>query len=160
MQGSINMQLGRHREKNRGKTNVLFVEDNDMDFELAKRAFRLAKLNTRIIRHKTGQSVLDMLTKNTAEGLDPKEHPHLIFLDLGMPEISGQEILTAIRQNEHMKEIPVIILSGHTDQETINELYEMGANSFMIKPMNFDDLTAFFQLIRQYWFDVMKLPLH
>ena len=154
------MTLNRLRETNKGKTNVLFVEDNDMDFELAKRAFRLAKLNTRILRHKTGKAVMEMLDKNATIGLDPKEHPHLIFLDLGMPEISGQDILRAIREDQKMKEIPVIILSGHTDQEVINELYEMGANSFMIKPMNFDDLTSFFQLIRQYWFDVMKLPLH
>ena len=153
------MILDRSQGRNRDKTNVLFIEDNDMDFELAKRAFRLAKLNTRIIRHTTGQAVLEMLAKNTAEGLEPKEYPHLIFLDLGMPEMSGQEILIAIRQDQKMKGVPVIVLSGHRDQEVINELYQIGANSFMVKPMNFDDLTAFFQLIRQYWFDVMKLPL-
>ncbi len=142
------------------KTNVLFVENNDMDFELAKRAFRLAKLNTRIIRHSTGQAVLDMLEKNTSGELKPKEYPHLIFLDLSMPDIIGQDILTLIRQDPKMKDVPVIILSEHTDQEIINELYGLGANSFMVKPMNFDDLTSFFQLIREYWLNVMKLPLH
>lgn len=141
------------------KINVLFIEDNDMDFELAKRAFRLAKLNTRIIRFATGQAVLDMLDKNASEGLTAKEYPHLIFLDLSMPEMTGQDILIAIRQDPKMKDIPVIILSGHTDQEVINELYELGANSFMVKPMNFDDLTSFFQLIREYWFKVMSLPV-
>jgi len=140
------------------KTNVLFIEDNDMDFELAKRAFRLAKLNNRILRHSTSKAVLDMLEKNSAGTLSAKERPSLIFLDLNMPDLNGQEILRIIRNDETMKSIPIIILSGQGDQSTINKLYKMGANSFMVKPMNFDDLIAFFQLIREYWFKVMKLP--
>lgn len=140
------------------KTNVLFIEDNDMDFELAKRAFRLAKLNSRILRHSTGAAVLEMLEKNAAGNLGPKERPSLIFLDLTMPEIDGKDILCAMRKDKRMREVPIIILSGHGDQETINQLYQLGASSFMVKPMNFDDLIAFFQLIRDYWFNVMKLP--
>tara|TARA_R110002095_G_scaffold63947_2_gene53929 strand:+ start:516 stop:962 length:447 start_codon:yes stop_codon:yes gene_type:complete len=140
------------------KTNILFIEDNDMDFELAKRAFRLAKLNNRILRHSTGAAVLKMLEKNAAGTLCPKERPSLIFLDLAMPKLDGEDILRAIRADQKMQEIPVIILSGRGDQETINQLYKLGANSFMVKPMNFDDLIAFFQLIRDYWFHVMRLP--
>ena len=142
------------------KINVLFVEDNDMDFELAKRAFRLARLNTRILRHSTGQAVLDMLEKNATVGLGPKEYPHLIFLDLSMPELNGQKILSHIRGDASLKEVPVITLLASTDQRIINEIYELGANSVMVKPMNFDDLTSFFQLIRRYWFEVMKLPFY
>lgn len=140
------------------KINVLFIEDNDMDFELAKRAFRLAKLNNRILRHSTSDEVLDMLEKNTSGALSSKERPSLIFLDLNMPDLNGQEILRIIRKDETMNNIPVIILSGQGDQRTIDTLYKMGANSFMVKPMNFDDLITFFQLIREYWFKVMKLP--
>ena len=140
------------------KTNVLFIEDNDMDFELAKRAFRLAKLNNRILRHATSDAALDMLEKSAAGTLSTKERPSLIFLDLNMPDLDGKEILRIIRSDETMQNVPIIILSGQGDQETINTLYKMGANSFMVTPMNFDDLIAFFQLIREYWFKVMRLP--
>lgn len=140
------------------KTNVLFIEDNDMDFELAKRAFRLAKLNNRILRHSTSDEALKMLDKSAAGTLSPKERPSLIFLDLNMPDLNGQELLRIIRADATMQNIPIIILSGQSDQITIDTLYGMGANSFMIKPMNFDDLIAFFQLIREYWFKVMSLP--
>ncbi|NCP61805.1 MAG: response regulator [Alphaproteobacteria bacterium] len=140
------------------KTNVLFIENNDMDFELAKRAFRLAKLNNRILRHATSEAVLDMLKKNTAGTLKSKERPNLIFLDLNMPDLNGQEVLRIVRADKTMQNIPVIILSGQGDQNTIDALYKTGANSFMVKPGNLDELIAFFRLIREYWFKVMKLP--
>ncbi len=140
------------------KSNILYVEDNDLEYELAKRAFRIAKLNVRFKRFKTGTEVIKIIEKAEQNTLKDKDQPSLVILDLTIPEVPGLEVLEALRASETLKKTPVLILSGSSSPENINLSYEKGANSYMVKPQNFDDLVLFFQLIRDYWLSVTELP--
>lgn len=140
------------------KTLLLFIEDNDMDFEFAKRAFRIAKLKAKIKRFDMGEPVLDFIEQIKTGDVAVSKIPRLIFLDLTLPDIPGQEILRSIRACAPIKEVPVIILTGRGDQKGVDELYKMGANSYLVKPMNLDDLSVYFNVIREYWFGLSKLP--
>jgi CheY-like chemotaxis protein len=131
---------------------ILLVEDNVYDVELTLRAFEKAHLANRIIIAKDGVEALDYLFRTgDYSDRDPNDMPQVILLDLKLPKLDGLEVLQQIRANEQTKLLPVVILTSSKEQEDMIKSYNLGANSYVQKPVSFEQ---FYEAIRQlglYW---------
>jgi CheY-like chemotaxis protein len=133
--------------------NILLVEDNQMDIVLTLDAFREVRLKNRVSVARNGQEALDYLFgfgKYSDRVLYPM--PNLILLDLKMPGIDGFEVLRQIKKADKLKRIPVIILTSSKEEGDRALSYDMGANSYLMKPVSFDGFTDVVKKIDDYWF--------
>jgi two-component system response regulator len=141
-------------------TDVLLVEDNLDDVELTKRAFQKNNIQSNLVVTRDGVETLDYLFgQGKFQGRDTTNTPKLILLDLKMPKVNGLEVLKQIRSDEHTKYIPVIILTSSRDKNDILAGYELGANSYITKPIDF---VKFYQIVQQiafYWLVLNEQPL-
>jgi two-component system response regulator len=132
---------------------ILLVEDNQMDVVLTLDAFKEAKLKNKINVCRNGQEALDYLfgrDKYADRVLFPM--PNLILLDLKMPGIDGFEVLRQIKNTDILKRIPVIILTSSKEEGDRALSYDIGANSYLMKPVSFDGFTEVVAKIDDYWF--------
>ncbi len=141
------------------RRTILMVEDSDDDFFAAIRAFKKAKMANPVQRCTNGEQALDYLYRR-GEFAPPAEapRPSIILLDLNLPGTDGREVLKIIKSDEHLKKIPVIVLTISEAKEDIEACYRHGANTYIQKPV---DLLKFFEAIAQleeYWFEVAILP--
>jgi two-component system, response regulator len=132
---------------------ILLVEDNHMDVVLTLDAFKEAKLKNKINVARNGQEALDYLFGN-GKYADRNEFPipSLILLDLKMPGIDGFEVLRQIKNTEKLKRIPVVILTSSKEEGDRALSYDIGANSYLLKPVSFDGFTDVVRRIDDYWF--------
>lgn len=132
---------------------ILLVEDNEMDVILTMDAFREAHLKNQIIVARDGEEALDYLFAK-GEFTDRKKHPlpNLILLDLRMPKIDGFEVLRKIKSTPRLKRIPVIILTSSNEDGDRILSYDIGANSYLSKPVSFEDFVDVVKKIDDYWF--------
>ncbi|MCB9949326.1 MAG: response regulator, partial [Rhodospirillaceae bacterium] len=106
-----------------------------------------------------GQEALDYLFRRGQYAeRDPAATPCMVLLDLNMPGIAGQKVLEAIKADESLRRIPVLILTTSTDPRDINRCYELGASTYIQKPVLFEKLVEAVARIRDYWFEVAILP--
>ena len=131
---------------------ILIVEDSEDDFDATKRAFNKANLINPIEHAISGEQALEYL-KNKAQ---PK--PGLILLDLNMPGLDGRRTLEIIKQTEFLKKIPVVILTTSDDERDVKACYELGANTYIQKPVDFDGLISAIKQLKEYWFEIALLP--
>ncbi|MDD3740616.1 MAG: response regulator [Bacteroidales bacterium] len=134
---------------------ILLVEDNQMDVILTLDAFREAKLQNKINVARNGQEALDYLFgegKYSDRNIFPL--PSLILLDLKMPGSDGFEVLSRIKSTEGLKRIPVVILTSSKDEGDRALSYDIGANSYLIKPVSFDGFIDVVRKIDDYWFSL------
>jgi CheY-like chemotaxis protein len=132
---------------------ILLVEDNQMDVVLTLDAFREAKLKNKVNVSRDGQEALDYLFgqgKFADRTLFPM--PNLILLDLKMPGIDGFEVLRKIKGTDKLKRIPVVILTSSKEDGDRALSYDIGANSYLLKPVSFDGFTDVVKKIDDYWF--------
>jgi len=130
----------------------LLVEDQMSDAELAMNALRDLNLNREIALVRDGAEALDFLfAQGTYADRDPDDLPRLIVLDLKLPKVDGLQVLKTIQSNEHTKTIPVVVLTSSKEAVDINRCYEMGVNSYVVKPVDFDRFTNAIQQIGRYW---------
>jgi CheY-like chemotaxis protein len=132
---------------------ILLVEDNHMDIALTLDAFREAKLKNTIQVVRSGQEALDYLSgrdKYNDRSIFPM--PNLILLDLKMPGIDGFEVLRRIKNTDKLKRIPVIILTSSKEDGDRALSYDIGANSYLLKPISFEGFTDVVKKIDDYWF--------
>jgi CheY-like chemotaxis protein len=138
---------------------ILLIEDNPDDVEATQRAFKKAGLANPVHWCSSGQDGIDFLTcfgkYAPARSLD---RPALILLDLNMPGIDGRAILEIIKQNTELRHIPVLILTTSTDARDIDRCYELGASTYIQKPVDFEGLVHVASRIRDYWFGMALLP--
>lgn len=138
---------------------ILLIEDNDTDIILIKRAFRKSYIANPLQVVKTYRDALKYIK---GEGIfaNRKEYPLpvLILLDLNLPDRSGLDFLKWIGEQKDYKKIPVIVLTGSQDDEDINKSYELGANSYIVKPVNFGRLIDMVKSLENYWFVLNKRP--
>ena len=142
-------------EKNTNGNNpvLLLAEDDPDDQYLLRSAISHLGMNIEIVCVDNGVSVLDYLeSKLGANGM-----PNLILLDLNMPLMDGKQTLTNLKNNERFQSIPVVVYSTSQSEKDIEEAYSLGANSFVVKPMNFTNFTKTVQKICTYWFDTVTL---
>ena len=132
--------------------HILFVEDNRMDVELTLDAFKEARLGNTIHVSENGQEALDYLfgrDKYTDRNLYPL--PDIVLLDLKMPGIDGFEVLRQIKESPLLKRIPAIILTSSREEGDRALSYDIGANSYLVKPITFDGFLEVVKQIDQYW---------
>jgi len=137
------------------QAQILLVEDNPMDVILTLDAFKEAKLNNKINVAHDGEEALDYLFGNEKYAdriLYPL--PSLILLDLKMPRIDGFEVLKQIKNTEKLKRIPVIILTSSKEEGDRALSYDIGANSYLLKPVNFNGFVDVVKKIDDYWFSL------
>jgi two-component system response regulator len=131
---------------------IFLVEDNDDDAELALRAFARAKVTNPLIRARDGADALDYLFgRGKYAERDARDLPVVALLDLNIPKISGLEVLKAIRANAHTRHLPVVILTTSNEDKDRLAAYENSANSYVIKPVDYDQFVAAASHISLYW---------
>lgn len=143
------------------KVTILVAEDDDDDFLLIEEAFQDAQILNPYMRVKDGAELLDFLErKEPYQEYKNSPLPSIILLDLNMPKIDGRLALETIRKNPKFKSIPVIILTTSKAQEDIIASYEIGANSYIRKPINFPDLIEVMQTFKKFWIEIVELPIN
>jgi CheY-like chemotaxis protein len=138
---------------------ILLVEDSPEDFETTERAFRRSGLNNPIYRCVDGDEALDYLHRRgayTDPGTAPR--PGVILLDLNLPGTDGREVLSEIKNDPTLKQIPVIVLTTSKDERDVEVCYSCGANSYIQKPVDLDGFMKAIERLNDYWFEVVILP--
>jgi len=128
--------------------DILLVEDNRNDVELTLRAFARHRFANRVYVARDGQEALDWLF-----GVDGAERqtPRLILLDLKLPRVDGLDVLRAIRADEGFRKVPVVVLTSSREQSDIIESYDLGVNSYIVKPIEFDSFVEAVGALGFYW---------
>jgi two-component system response regulator len=142
------------------EVEILLVEDNPYDAELTLRALKSKGLANKVIVFPDGVEALDFLFgRGKYTGRNLAVRPKVIFLDLKLPKMSGLEVLGKIRGEEQTKTIPVVILTSSQEESDIVKSYNLGVNSYLVKPVDFD---KFFQVVEElglYWLVMNKVPV-
>ena len=137
---------------------ILLVEDNDDDAELALMAFRRAKITNPLVRARDGVEALDYLfARGKHASKDPRDLPAVTLLDLNLPRISGLEVLKAVRADERTKHLPIVILTSSNEDKDRLGAYDHFANSYVIKPVDYDKFVAATLQLSLYW-TVLNAP--
>ncbi len=135
---------------------ILLVEDNPGDVRLVQETFKEWKVcnNLQIVRD--GVEAMAYLRRE-GEYVD-KPHPDLILLDLNLPRKNGIEVLDELKHDEVLKRIPVVILTASQAEEDILRAYNLHANCYIVKSIDFDEFIRVVQAIKEFWLDIVKLP--
>ena len=132
--------------------NILLVEDNASHAELVKRSLGGHDLSTSIHHVSDGEAALDYLfQRGPYQDVEDNPRPHLVLLDLRLPKIDGLEVLREIRNAEKLHRIPVVILSTSYADLDVGKAYEHHANSYLIKPLDFEKFTKLMNDLGFYW---------
>jgi CheY-like chemotaxis protein len=138
---------------------ILLVEDNIDDYDAAIRSFKAAHLDNPVHWSSTGRAALDYLESAGAYAQSPShELPALILLDLNMPGLDGRAVLESAKKNPKLKQIPIIVLTTSSDERDVRQCYELGASTYIQKPVSFDGLINAIMRIKEYWFGIAILP--
>lgn len=137
---------------------ILLVEDNPHDAELTMRALRKRKVANRITWLQDGQAALDYIFQR-GEYRDRKPgQPALVLLDLKMPKIDGIEVLREIKKNERTRRIPVVVMTSSEEDRDVAASYDLGVNSYVVKPVDFDALADVAGRAGYYWLAINRAP--
>lgn len=139
--------------------SILLVEDNPMDVELIIDAFKEARLMNTIQVAKNGTEALDYLLGHGGFA-DRRQYPlpDIVLLDLKMPGVDGHDVLKKIKQTDKLRRIPVIILTSSRDEGDRAMSYDNGANSYLVKPVSFDDFLIVVRRVSDYWLTLNVEP--
>lgn len=139
---------------------ILLVEDNPSDIALTQRALTKSRISNEMIVAEDGQEALDYLFagEKSAHG-DENEIPALVLLDLKLPRINGLEVLRRIRSNPKTKTLPVVILTTSKEEQDIAHSYDLGANSYIRKPVDFTQFVTAIEQLGLYWLVLNEPPL-
>jgi two-component system response regulator len=138
---------------------VLLVEDNPDDVELTRRAFRKNNLLNEVVVVNDGAEALDYLFGAGAyAGRDLSLLPQVVLLDLKLPKVDGLEVLRRIRADERTKLLPVVILTTSKEEQDLTQSYSLGANSYIRKPIDFDQFIGAVQQLGLYWLVLNEAP--
>ncbi len=140
---------------------ILLVEDNNDDAELTVRAFQRANVKNPLVRARDGEEALDYLFGRGAyEGRDVRDLPAVTLLDINMPKISGPEVLQAIRADQRTMYLPVVILTSSNEDKDRLSAYSHFANSYVIKPVDYDQFVVAAAQLGLYWMVLNEPPPH
>lgn len=141
------------------ETEILLVEDNPTDAELTMRALKRKNLINKLVWVKDGAEALDFLfAKGEYSNRNVEDLPKLILLDLRMPKVDGLEVLHEIKADERTRKIPVVILTSSKEDRDIVESYKLGVNSYVSKPVEFDEFIDAVSTMGFYWILINKPP--
>ena len=135
---------------------ILLVEDNEGDVGLVEEVFEEAKIRNVIHVAEDGEEAMLFLNKESPYKDAPT--PDIILLDLNLPQKDGREVLEEIKTDENLKRIPVVILTTSKAEEDIVKSYDLHANSYITKPVDFDQFIRVVKSIEDFWLEVVRLP--
>jgi two-component system response regulator len=134
------------------EVEILLVEDSMADAELTIRSLKKANLTNKLIHLKDGAEALDFLFgKGEYASRDTTQHPKVILLDIKMPRVDGIEVLRQLKLNEATKRIPVVIMTSSSEEQDIIASYDLGVNSYVVKPVDFDGFAKAVKDLGMYW---------
>ncbi len=141
------------------KAEILLVEDNEHDVELTLRALKKGKLTNRVHVARDGQEALDFLFGRAAHaGRADADPPKVVLLDLKMPKVDGLEVLRQLKQDDRRKRIPVVVLTSSREEPDIQRAYGLGANSYIVKPVEFEAFVQAVSTAGLYWLLINEPP--
>ncbi|HEY9649582.1 MAG TPA: response regulator [Coleofasciculaceae cyanobacterium] len=138
---------------------ILMADDDEDDCLLAREALAASRLPIELRFVKDGEELMDYLyrrDKYAEEDMSPR--PGLILLDLNMPKKDGREALQEIKAEPSLRPVPVVVMTTSKAQDDIYSIYDLGANSFITKPVTFSSLVEVMKTLGKYWFEVVELP--
>ena len=142
------------------EVEILLVEDNPHDAEMAIRALKKNNLANNVLHVTDGVEALDFIfARGTYSGRKIETGPKIILLDLKLPKVDGLEVLKAVKSDERTKIIPVIALTSSTEESDIIESYRLGVNSYIVKPVDFDKFVEAIKGLGYYWLLLNKSPI-
>ena len=146
--------------KANGKPITILMADDDADDRmLVKDAFAESRLNNDLHFVENGEELLDYLfRRGKFANLKGAPYPGLILLDLNMPKKDGREALSELKAHPDLRRIPIVILTTSRAEEDILRTYDLGANSFITKPVTFESLVHVVQVLGNYWVEIVELP--
>ncbi|MFO0590051.1 MAG: response regulator [Polyangiaceae bacterium] len=139
--------------------SILMADDDEEDRMLTQKAFELNHLGNELRFVEDGEELLDYLYHRgqyAAEGSSPR--PGLILLDLNMPRRDGREALEVIKKDPSLRRIPVVVMTTSEADQDIARSYDLGANSYITKPVTFEQLARVIKALDKYWFEIVALP--
>ncbi len=143
----------------KNEVEILLIEDNMHDAELAIRALEKHHLVNQLIHLKDGAEALDFIFAEGAfANRDKKIIPKVILLDLKMPKVNGMEVLKKLKNDDFFKRIPIVILTSSKEDPDIQTCYDLGANSFIVKPVKFDEFVKVVSELGLYWMILNQPP--
>ena len=138
---------------------ILLVEDNQSDIGLTRRALEKAHVMNEMVVAEDGQEALDYLYGTGAwAGRDPSDIPALVLLDLKLPRVSGLDVLRRIRENRCTRRLPVVILTSSKEEQDIAAGYDLGVNSYIRKPVDFNQFAHAIEQLGMYWLLMNEAP--
>ncbi len=141
------------------KAEIIIVEDNPNDAELIMRVFKKHSLADKFVVLKDGAEAMNFLFEQ--QGLASTPHdviPKVILLDLKLPKIDGIEVLRRLKSDEKTRSTPVVVLTSSTEPRDLKDAYSLGVNSYIAKPIKFDEFTKAVSELGTYWLLLNKLP--
>ena len=138
---------------------ILLADDDEDDRLLAKEALEESRMANDLRTVNDGVELIEYLNRE-GRFADPSQSPTpgLILLDLNMPRIDGREALKTIKSSERLRRIPVVVLTTSKSEEDVYRTYDLGVNSFITKPVSFEELVRVMRSLQSYWFQIVKLP--
>lgn len=138
---------------------ILLVEDNPNDLELTLHALRKRKVANNIQVARDGAEAIDYLFgEGQYTGRDVRQTPNLMLLDLKLPLIDGLEVLARVKGDPRTRQIPVVVLTSSREERDLVESYQLGVNSYIVKPVNFDQFSAAIEQLELYWVLLNERP--
>ena len=138
---------------------ILMADDDEEDRMLTLKAFELNRVGNTLRFVEDGEDLLDYLyQRGKYEGGEAAPRPGLILLDLNMPRLDGREALAVIKRDPALRRIPVVVMTTSEADRDIARSYDLGANSYVTKPVTFESLAQVIKALDQYWFEIVALP--
>jgi len=136
---------------------ILLAEDNETDAELAIRALTKSKVANRVVWVKDGEEALDYMFRRGDYAGRKGGDPRLVLLDLKMPKVDGAQVLAELKRDARTRSIPVVVMTSSKEERDLEETYRNGVNSYVVKPLDFDQFVEVVAKIGLYWVVVNKV---
>jgi CheY-like chemotaxis protein len=130
---------------------ILFVDDSPRDTELALNALETYHLSNEVVAVRDGAEALDYLYCRGSFASRPEGHPALVLLDLKMPKVDGTTVLRTMKNDAHLKMIPVVVMTSSREEHDLVENYKLGVNAYVVKPVNFFEFVDAVKQIGGFW---------